>query len=350
VRTPDERPSDDELVERALEGDNGSWDVLARRHEQSVRAVCARVLGFADPDVEDATQEALLNTWRKLRQLDGQFGPWARKCAKNASIDVIKKRKRRREDPPDDDGIHDKDPDPGDLIPSNFYVQELLTTCTKAELRVVRLHFLEGWTYADVAIHLNIAVDTAEGHGSSAIERWRERYVDNDLELADVRLAFVPHNLHASLTNTLRKKALWVRSMYSSPGGRAVEVLEGFQQGSRTLPPVPDFAADWLGFSVAMLMSHLAFCVLRECPRDSRLPYEEVPLELQDTPTCGQRKVRWNICHVAGLVFDDVDDFTTLARYESLLSGDRSPTRALALQLANQYFEHHLDVTLQPPR
>lgn len=357
-----EQGSDDDLVGRAREGDESAFAELFRRHGPSLRAVCARVLGYDDPDLDDALQEALTSSWKSLDQLRGAFGPWARRVAHNSANNVLRRRLRRREEPLDDNGSTAAPITPPPLDSDTEHdalgevgITELLAVCTPRQRDIVRLRFLHGLSYAAIAGHLGIGVDTVKKACQEALKTMRQqggrdevRGVGTEgLELPDVRLGFVPKNLRASLTKALREKALWLEAMYERPGGRAKEVFNGFARGSRTAPPVPPFAADWQSFSVAMLMSHLAFCVLRSCPRHFKLPYDDLPPELEETPTCGQRKVRWNICHVGGLVFDDVDDSTSLMRYEALLERRSTPTRALALRLAHEYFEHHLDVTLQ---
>ena len=62
---------DEVLVRRAVDGDQGAFTELVRRHEGRVFAVALRMLG-REEDALDATQDAFLTVYRKSGQFRGE--------------------------------------------------------------------------------------------------------------------------------------------------------------------------------------------------------------------------------------------------------------------------------------
>ena len=88
--------TDDELVERAQEGDSTALEELLRRQHLRLHAVCTRILGRR-ADADDATQNALIAIVRGLPSFDGRsaFSTWAYRIATNAALDELRRRRRR---------------------------------------------------------------------------------------------------------------------------------------------------------------------------------------------------------------------------------------------------------------
>lgn len=88
--------TDDELIERARNGDSTALDDLLRRHHTRLHAVCLRILGRR-ADADDATQNALIAIVRGLPTFDGRsaFSTWAYRIATNAALDELRRRRRR---------------------------------------------------------------------------------------------------------------------------------------------------------------------------------------------------------------------------------------------------------------
>lgn len=88
--------TDDELLERAREGDSVALNDLLRRHHARLHAVCLRILGRR-ADADDAAQNALVAIVRGLPSFDGRsaFSTWAYRIATNAALDELRRRRRR---------------------------------------------------------------------------------------------------------------------------------------------------------------------------------------------------------------------------------------------------------------
>ena len=95
-RGPRADQGDAELVAAAQAGDRRALDLLLRRHQPRLHALCRRMTRD-DTDALDALQEALLAIVRGLHRYDGRaaFGTWAYRVATNACLDELRRRKRR---------------------------------------------------------------------------------------------------------------------------------------------------------------------------------------------------------------------------------------------------------------
>src|SRR5450755_5186161 len=86
----------DDLLARALAGEDAAFATLVTAHERSVFRHCYRMLG-SGPDAEDAVQDTLERAWRKLAAYDGSgpFGAWLQRIATNVCLDGLRARRRR---------------------------------------------------------------------------------------------------------------------------------------------------------------------------------------------------------------------------------------------------------------
>ena len=85
------------LVERAMHGDKVAFDALIERHGDHLYSVARRIL--RDPYLaEDATQRALLDTWRYLPTLrdPDRFEAWAHRLLVRACLAEARNERRHR--------------------------------------------------------------------------------------------------------------------------------------------------------------------------------------------------------------------------------------------------------------
>jgi RNA polymerase sigma-70 factor (ECF subfamily) len=85
-----------ELLERARQGDEQAFGSLIELHRGRLHAHCYRMLGSVH-DAEDALQDAFLRAWRALPGFDGRSSlrSWLYKICTNTCLDVIGKRPKR---------------------------------------------------------------------------------------------------------------------------------------------------------------------------------------------------------------------------------------------------------------
>ena len=85
------------LVERAMRGDRAAFDALIERQGDHLHSVARRIL--RDPDLaEDATQRALIETWRYLPTLKDpdRFEAWSYRLLVNACQTEARRERRHR--------------------------------------------------------------------------------------------------------------------------------------------------------------------------------------------------------------------------------------------------------------
>ncbi|MBN2337370.1 MAG: sigma-70 family RNA polymerase sigma factor [Acidobacteria bacterium] len=90
-------PSDSELIERTLKGDEGAFAELVRRYQSVVWGTVHRVLGNSSEN-EDAVQEVFLRAFGALGKFDRRypFGPWVARIATNYCIDQLRRKRSRK--------------------------------------------------------------------------------------------------------------------------------------------------------------------------------------------------------------------------------------------------------------
>jgi RNA polymerase sigma-70 factor (ECF subfamily) len=174
-------PADEHaLVEAARRGDRAALDLLLRRHQARIHAVCRRITGN-DADALDATQDALIAIVRGLPRFDGrsQFSTWTYRVATNTCLDELRRRKRRPE-PTDDDRLHEDRPDGGPTDRTGERVAERLAVDAALEQlapefrAAVVLRDLCQLEYAEIAEVLGVPVGTVR----SRIARGRGQLAD----------------------------------------------------------------------------------------------------------------------------------------------------------------------------
>ncbi|WBQ02812.1 RNA polymerase sigma factor [Kribbella sp. CA-293567] len=83
------------LVARARNRDPAAFEMLVRRYQRRIYALCLRMLNGASGEAEDVAQEVFLTAWRRLPEIqhDAAFGSWLYRTATNKCLTIIQRRK-----------------------------------------------------------------------------------------------------------------------------------------------------------------------------------------------------------------------------------------------------------------
>ena len=172
------------LVERAMRGDEDAFDQLVERIGDSLYSVARRILRDTTL-AEDATQQALLATWRSLPQLrdPDRFEAWAyRLLVRSCYAEARRERKHRgnvRLLP--DDGPVARDPTAG-IAGMDQLDHAFRQLSVDHRTVVVLVHYL-GMTPAEAAAALGTPAGTVRSRLHYALQ-----YLRSALE-ADARIA-----------------------------------------------------------------------------------------------------------------------------------------------------------------
>jgi len=86
---------EDELIQRAKQGDLDCFNRLVERYQREVYNLCLRMLGNTQA-AEDATQDAFLSAFRGVGKFrGGSFRAWLCRIAANACRDQFRLQRRR---------------------------------------------------------------------------------------------------------------------------------------------------------------------------------------------------------------------------------------------------------------
>lgn len=142
---------------------------------EDLRRSCLReamaVLGHRE-DAEEAAQEALLRSWRRIEQCRADPLPWARQISRNEALRIAARRTRRSAELPTDalpeDGEHDAELE---RLPATEAIRGALRQMSAADQLMMRLRYAEDLTQPQLAR----VFDMPEGTVKIRLHRARER-------------------------------------------------------------------------------------------------------------------------------------------------------------------------------
>ncbi|MXW64224.1 MAG: RNA polymerase sigma factor [Bacteroidetes bacterium SB0662_bin_6] len=172
-------PTDQELVERARDGDALAFEQIIHRYEGQVAATVIGMMGRC-PEADDVGQETFirLHTYLHKYRGDAALGTYIVRIAINQALKALKQRKRWRERfvRPDQEALELLEPvvKEGDAIDARErkrLVHAALGQINPEQRAVVVLRMLEGYSTRETAAMLNVPEGTVMSRLSRALER-----------------------------------------------------------------------------------------------------------------------------------------------------------------------------------
>lgn len=145
-------PSDAELVQAVLAGDTAAYGALAARYRQAAYGVALHRLDDFD-SARDAAQEALVRAFVQLPTLrdPARFGAWLCRLATTTALRLRRRRRWEALPPPTADAEAAVGGEEADEIQRKQEVREALAALPEGERLAVILHYVDGYSHAEIA-------------------------------------------------------------------------------------------------------------------------------------------------------------------------------------------------------
>lgn len=184
-----DREVDQQLVERAQQGDKRAFELLVVKYQRKLARLLSRLI--RDPaEIEDVSQEAFIKAYRALPSFrgDSAFYTWLYRIGINTAKNFLASRKRRAPTSTDFNAEEAETFDDAEQLrdintPENELMsKQIADTVNKAmeglpeELRVaLTLREIEGMSYEDIALMMNCPIGTVRSRIFRAREAVAER-------------------------------------------------------------------------------------------------------------------------------------------------------------------------------
>lgn len=164
-----ERGTEEELIDRARQGDRGAFAALIRAHQDEVYTLARRLVG--DPEMAaDIAQEAMIRAWRALPGFrgDSKLSTWLHRITVNTAW--THKRRSRRHAGPSLDALREvaapEDSSHPAFAGENAELRERLGVALgrlpAGQRQVVVLKDVYGWSHAEIGASIGISETAAK--------------------------------------------------------------------------------------------------------------------------------------------------------------------------------------------
>ena len=169
---PPSAAAEDALVARARAGDHEAFHELYARHVNRIYGLCLRLTGSAR-EAEARCQDAFVQAWQGLAQFHGEsrFGTWLHRIAVNAVL-AHRRRAARWWRRVEDGGRSDPAVTGSGALQQDLH--RAVARLPAGARRVLVLHDIEGYSHAEIAQQMGIAVGTCKAQLHRARRLLRE--------------------------------------------------------------------------------------------------------------------------------------------------------------------------------
>lgn len=177
--------SDENLIAKALNGDQHAWQQLVNRHQSALFYFGLRLLGSPE-DAHDLLQDVLMVLCRNLGQYrgDSSFKSWLFGIANYRAMDMLRRRKFSEHD----DALADL-PDDTPALPEQLVavqqqqqVQQQLRMLPMEQRLVVELKFYQQFTFDEIASQLAVSTNTVKSRFYAALDKMRLQLESDHVE------------------------------------------------------------------------------------------------------------------------------------------------------------------------
>jgi RNA polymerase sigma-70 factor (ECF subfamily) len=150
-------------------GDEDAVRQVYRRHGRAMYSVARSILGDRDA-AADAVQQAFLQAWRAAGTYDASrpMGPWLAQITRRVCIDGLRRDSRRPRSAalPERDQAWIDETSSTDRLDVAWMVHEAVDKLSPADRALVRLAYVEGYSFGEVAERLGLPVGTVKSRSA----------------------------------------------------------------------------------------------------------------------------------------------------------------------------------------
>jgi len=173
----------DEVVERCLNGDAGSYTILYKRYATSMFNTSLRIVNNRK-DAEDVLQEAFTDAFGNLKTFNfsSTFGAWLKKIVINKSLNHLRKSKMLLVDGGED--VIEQIPEEEMIDETHIHLQVAKIKKAMQELNtgqrtVLTLYLFEGYDHEEISEIMSIAAVTVRSQYMRAKQKLLTILKDN---------------------------------------------------------------------------------------------------------------------------------------------------------------------------
>ena len=162
------------LIARIVGGDAEQYALLIDRYKDRLYRYCFRIVRDED-EAADVVQETFIQVYGSLARFDTArpFSTWLFVIATRKAIDHVRRRHDVRLDEAELERIAGNLPD-ADILARHAELLEAINQLPRNEQEVVKMHYLDGRSYADIASQLGRPEGSVKGWLSRARKRLQE--------------------------------------------------------------------------------------------------------------------------------------------------------------------------------
>jgi len=173
----DQVASDEQLIQRCLDGDNSAYKILYEQHKVSLFNVAMRIVHNAQ-DAEDALQETFVKIFKALPNFKGEckFSTWIYRILLNTCFTSLKQKKsitEKFDNLPIDQLKNFSGQDQNPV--ANVILEQELGALPVGYRTVFILHEVEGFSHEEIAEMLEIRIGTSKSQLSKARKVLKKR-------------------------------------------------------------------------------------------------------------------------------------------------------------------------------
>ena len=168
--------TDQQLVERALDGDTVAFEHLFNRYRDSIYQLYVQRTSGRTDDASDLLQETFVKVYLNMQRYDSRytFGQWVYTIARNTFIDFVR---RRQDDLPIDERFAapaSNAPTPEESVinlQQRSQIEHYLERLAPRYRQLILMRFFEEYSYEEIAAKLSLPLGTVK----TQIHRAREQ-------------------------------------------------------------------------------------------------------------------------------------------------------------------------------